>query len=249
MKGMRAMRKSVVVMIGIVVAALAGCGQNFEWFPSSSGGGGGASPIPAPSSAVLTDQQADTDVRFTTYTVLGLPFANTSTSVSVAGDTTTKYIKNSNAATNSAGKVRNNDTVTVQQTTANYKNTQVTSYLYIGGTSASYASTTSTFCFPSKKGQLANTEISSDAAIVPASLPAAFTFPATIAIDSANTTAINPKIFFGGTQISSGANIPAGTSLILKHTTGTSGQTAITTATLTPTSGTVYKVTFKTVSQ
>lgn len=236
----------------LVVAALAGCGGSFEWFPGGSSGAG-ASPTPAPSSATLTDQQADTTVSFTTYTVLGLPFANTSTNVRVTGDPTTKYVKNTNAATNVDGKVRNNDTVTVQHTTANKQNSQVVSNLYIGGTKAIYASTTSLFSFPTKMAQPASTEVSSDSATVPMSLPAGFTFPATISIDTntTNTTSTNPKIFFVGNanQIADKTDIPAGTSLILKHTTGASGQTVVTTAILTPSSGTAYHISFKSVSQ
>ena len=32
------MKKTALIIICFVVGAIAGCGQNFEWFPSSSGG-------------------------------------------------------------------------------------------------------------------------------------------------------------------------------------------------------------------
>lgn len=245
------MRRKLVMMLFSGVTLLAGCGESIHWFPgtSSGGGGGGSNPTPAPASASLTDQQADTEVSFTSYTVLGLATADTTTNISVGGDPSSKYVKNSEAPTNAAGTVKNNDTVTVMHTTGNAKNTQVSTNLYIGGTRATYTSTTGTLVFPTKKGQQANTEIMSDSAIVPQTLPAGFTFPATIAIDSAKTTAVNPKIFIGGTEVPNGTNIPAGSLFYFKHTTGASGKTVVTTATVTPSSGTAYVVTFKSISQ
>ncbi len=247
------MKKTALIIICFVVGAIAGCGQNFEWFPSSSGGGG-TTPVPPPPGQTVTDVQADTVTTFNPYTVTfnSVTSSSVTTSISVSGDISSMYSVNGGAPTNVAGTVKGNDVITVQNTSSNYGSNQtISTLLNVGGASANYISTTGSLVFVTKKGVAANTDnYPSDAVSIPAQLPGSFVFPATVKFDATKTTATNSTIWIGGQRISENAQVHAGDSLQLKHTTAsTSGAIAVTALILTPTSGTPYTVTYKTVTQ
>ncbi len=245
------MKKTALVMICFAVAALAGCG-NFEWFPSSSGGGG-TTPVPPPPGQVITDLQADTVTTFNPYSVTfgTITSSTTTTSISVSGDISSMYAVNGGAPTNIAGTVKTNDVVTVQNTSSNYGTNQtISTLLNVGGASAYYNSTTGSLIFLTIKSVPLGTNYPSTVVTVPATLPGSFVFPATITLDATKTTASGSTIWVNGAQASPGVTINPGQTLQLKHTTAsTSATTAMTAVTLTPTSGTAYSVTFKTVTQ
>ena len=143
---------AAVAVLGLMT--LAGCGDSIHWFPDGGGGGGGGgtpSPLP-PDFQAQTNVQADTLTTSNSYTVTGL-FNNLSTSISVSGNNdraTSKYVINGKGATNANGKIANGDTVTVQHYTANSASSSVSTYLYIGGATLKFQTTTSTLVFPTQ---------------------------------------------------------------------------------------------------
>ena len=247
------MKKTALVVMCIVVGALSGCG-NFQWFPSSDTAGGGTTPVPPPPGQAVTDVQADTVTTFNPYTVVfgTITSSTTTTSISVSGDVSSMYSINGGTPTATAGTVKTNDVVTVQNTSSNLgSNLTISTLLNVGGVGAYYNSTTGTLIFLTKKSAPLSTTYPSDTATVPSTLPGSFVFPATITLDAAKTTALNSTIWISGGQVAPGATITTGQTLQLRHTTAaTSGATAVTAVTLTPTtSGTPYTVTYKSVTQ
>ncbi len=245
------MRKTALVMICIVVGALAGCG-NFEWFPSSSGGGG-TTPSPPPPGQTITDVQADTLITtFYPYPVAfgTISSSTTTASISVSGDTGSMYTINGGTAVSTAGTVKKGDSVVVQHTSSNSGTNQtISTLLNIGGASAYYRSITGSFIFLTKKNVPLNSTYPSDIVPVPSTLPGSFVFPATLSLAS-STTALGSTMWVNNYQVAPGAPLLAGQTLQLKHTTAATATTTVMTAvTLTPTSGTPYTVTFKTVTQ
>jgi hypothetical protein len=251
------MNKIALVVLLTVIAALAGCGESIHWFPGNSGSSGSTTtPSPPPPGGTKTDVQADTVTTFDPYTVL---FNNITTStataaISVSGDSSSRYSVNGGTPTKSAGTVKGGDVVTVQNTSSNYgANISVSTNLFIGGATATYISTTGKLIFLTRKSAPLNTaNYSSDQVAVPQTLPGGFTFPATIKLDSAKTTASNSSMWVNGNQIADGFTINPNMILQLRHTTSaTSGTTVVTAATLTPQTGTgsPYTVTFKSVTQ
>jgi hypothetical protein len=249
------MRITVLVMMCIMVAALSGCG-NFEWFPSSSSGGG-TYPSPPPPGGTLTDLQANTLTKFDPYTVAfgTITSSTTSTSVSVSGDISSMYSVNGGTPTNAAGTVKKGDLITVQNITSNNgPNISVSTLLNVGGASATYTSTTGKLIFLTKLSAPLNTaNYASDITAIPLVLPGGFTFPATIRVDTVNTTpGSNSSMWVNGNIQADGYTVNPGMTLQLKHTTAsTSGTTVTTAVTLTPQTGpgTPYTVTYKSVTQ
>ena len=247
------MKKAVLFMMCIVVAALSGCGQNFEWFPSSSSGGG-SYPSPPPPGGTLTDLQANTITKFDPYVVAfgNITSSTTTTSIKVSGDVSSMYSVNDGTPTSVAGTVKKGDSVRVINTTSNYgQNISVSTLLNIGGASATYTSTTGKLIFLTKLSAPLNTpNFASDQTSIPLVLPGGFTFPATIKLTT--TSGNNSSMWINGNIQADGFTINPGMTLQLKHTTAaTSATDVITAATLTPQtgSGTPYTVTFKSTTQ
>lgn len=250
------MKKAALFMMCIIVAALSGCGQNFEWFPSSSSGGG-TYPSPPPPGGTLSDLQANTVTTFDPYVVAfgNITSSTTTTSIKVSGDVSSMYTVNDGTPTSIAGTVKKGDSVRVINTTSNYgQNIAVSTLLNIGGASATYTSTTGKLIFLTKLSAPLNTpNFASDQTSIPLVLPGGFTFPAIIKLDTVMTTSgSNSSMWINGNIQADGFTINPGMILQLKHTTAaTSGATVMTAVTLTPQtgSGTPYTVTFKSTTQ
>ena len=245
------MKKTALLVMCIVIGALSGCG-NFQWFPSSDTGGG-TTPVPPPPGQAVTDVQADTVTTYNAYPVVfgTITSSTTTTSISVSGDVSSMYSINGGTPTATAGTVKAHDVVTVQNTSSNNgSNLTVSTLLNVGGASAYYNCTTGALIFLTKKSAPLSTTYPSDVVAVPSTLPGSFVFPATISLDTTKTTALNSTLWINSGQVSTGATIYPGNTLQLKHTTAaTSGASAVTAVILTPTSGTPYTVTYKSVTQ
>ena len=248
------MRKTALIMMCIMVAALSGCGD-FEWFPS--GTSGGSFPSPPPPGGSLTDVQADTVTTFDPYTVRfgTISSSTTSTTISVSGDSTSMYTVNGGNPTKAAGTVKKGDVVQVQNTSSNYgANRAISTLLLIGGASATYTSITGNLIFVTRKSAPLNTaNYPSGQTMIPVTLPGGFTFPATISLNTDITTSgSNSSIWINGNIQADGYTVIPGMLLELKHTTAsTSGSTVISAVTLSPKTGPgiPYTVTFKSVTQ
>lgn len=244
------MRKTVVAILLSSATLLAGCGDSIHWFPGNGSVGGGTTPDPAPSGDTATNGQVqcDTDIKFNPYTVtFGNNTSSTTTaSISVGGDVSSQYSKdNGTTFTSTAGTVKRGDIVIVKQTSSIYgPNRIISTVLYLGGTSATYSSTTCQLSFATRQGVSAGSVATSDVAAVPASLPKGFTFPATISLASDSDSSSKMYINGSSTQAASGSPIKATDTLYFKHTASSSA-TTLTHAILTGSNNVIYDVTFK----
>ena len=239
---------AAVAVLGLM--ALAGCGQNFEWFPDSGGGGGGTTPNPPPPGGSKIDVQADTEITFDPYVVRFGTISSSTTSASISvssagGNTTSKYSIDDGTPTNAAGTVKKGQTVKVIHTSSHYTNSQVSTLLIVGGASATYASTTSVLSFPNLPTAVGNPAISNQAT-VPAKLNG-------IDVGTMATISYTPTssvMYINGSIAAPGHSIKAGDTLKFQHNHNpASGSTSYTTSgVLTLTTGT-YKVTFTSTTQ
>ena len=155
------MNRTVMIFM-VLMLIMTGCGDT-NWFPEN------IKPDDTPTAftfASQTNVAVNTTVTSAAVTITGIK--NGSGPISVTGGT---YSINGGAYTSSPGTVKNNDSVTVQQTSGTQPGQTVKTTLTIGSFSAVFTSTTalislSPSTFTSLTNQLGNTKAVSDGIVV-----------------------------------------------------------------------------------
>lgn len=132
-------RGNAIFCLAVVISAIAGCGV--DWFPAQTKQG------TTPDKFTFTNQTGvalSSTVTSNAITVAGLTAASSPISISGPVGSNSQYSINGGSYTSQAGTVKNDDTVTVQHTSASAVGLTVTSTLSIGGVTGTFSSTTQT---------------------------------------------------------------------------------------------------------